>query len=524
MRLLSKRPLVLRATTTGVVLAALIVGCAAPTEHPALDQAGAAVERARSAARVRALAAAELDRAEVALEHARAAAWAGAPPDQVEHLAYVVSQRVALAEARAAERIARSEIGKLQGALGQALADGRLERGGFTRVPLRNHPQRRGLSQKRLEQDRPARASSAQQDQQADVPLEEHQHERESVQQEQETRAPLEQDQLKRALVQQDPQTHVLLEEDQSERALGQLRLKQDRPARASSAQPGQQADALLKEDRHEGGSVQQEQEARTPLEQDQHERASVQQDPQTRARMEEGQTERTVGQARLEQDRQAWGSRAQPDQQADASLKGDRHERESVQQEQETRAPLEQDQHERASVQQDQQTSGPLETDRLERAPLEVDPSERALLEQDQRERASVNEDQQARASVEEHQDAATTAPDNGTTMVGTIHQGITLSLAQLQFEGAEPTSDTLAELAVLAERLLSERGRSILIEADFDLPDPEARTEMERRVEAVRAILVRRGIEPARLVVRAAGDAPADPPASSSFGEPPD
>jgi Domain of unknown function (DUF4398) len=306
----------------------------------------------------------------VALEHARAAAWAGAPPDQVEHLAYVVSQRAALAEARAAERIARSEIGKLRGALGQAFADGRPEQGGFTRVPLRNHPQRRGLSQKRLEQDRPAWASSAQQDQQADVP----------------------------------------------------------------------------------------------------------------------------------------------------------QHERESVQQEQETRAPLEQDQHERASVQQDPQTSGPLETDRLERAPLEIDPSERALLEQDQRERASVNEDQQARASVEEHQDAARAAPDNGTTMVGTIHQGITLSLAQLQFEGAEPTSDTLAELAALAERLLSERGRSILIEADFDLPDPEARTEMERRVEAVRAILVRRGIEPARLLVRAAGDAPAEPPASSSFGEPPD
>jgi Domain of unknown function (DUF4398) len=509
-----------RAATTSVLLAVLIAGCAAPSEHPALNQAGAAVERARSAARVRALAAAELDRAEVALEHARAAAWAGAPPDQVEHLAYVVSQRAALAEARAAERIARSEIGKLQGALGQAFADGRPEQGGFTRVPLRNHPQRRGLSQKRLEQDRPAWASSAQQDQQADVP----QHERESVQQEQETRAPLEQDQLKRALVQQDPQTRVLLEENQSERALGQLRLEQDRETWESPARRGQRTDRPREAAQHERQSVHQEQEAGAPLEQDQLKRALVQRDPQTRALLEEGQTERTVGQARLEQDRQARGSRAQPDQQADASLKGDRHERESVQQEQETRAPLEQDQHERASVQQDPQTSGPLETDRLERAPLEIDPSERALLEQDQRERASVNEDQQARASVEEHQDAARAAPDNGTTMVGTIHQGITLTLAQLQFDGAEPTSDTLAELAALAERLLSERGRSILIEADFDLPDPEARTEMERRVEAVRAILVRRGIEPARLLVRAAGDAPAEPPASSSFGEPPD
>jgi hypothetical protein len=443
------RMLLVRAATTSVLLAALIAGCAAPSEDPALEQADAAVERARGEPRVRALAAAELDRAEVALEHARASARAGAPPDQVEHLAYVVSQRAALAEARAAERIARSEIGKLQHALGHVLADGRLARGGFTRTPLRNHQHIRGLGQARLEQDRPARASPAQPDQQADVPLEQDQHERGSVQQGQETRAPLEQDQLKRAFVQQDSQTRALLEEDQSERALGQLRLEQDRPARASPAQPDQQADV--------------------PLEEDQHERASVQQ-------------------------------------------------------EQETRTPLEQDQHERASVQQDQQTSGPLETGRLGRAPLEIDPSARALLEQDQRERASVNEDQRARASVEEHQDAATAAPDNGTTMVGTIHQGITLSLAQLQFEGAEPTSDTLAQLAVFAERLLSERGRSILIEADFDLPDPEARTEMERRVEAVRAILVRRGIEPARLVVRAAGDAPAEPPASSSFGEPPD
>jgi hypothetical protein len=45
-----------------------------------------------------------------------------------------------------------------------------------------------------------------------------------------------------------------------------------------------------------------------------------------------------------------------------------------------------------------------------------------------------------------------------------------------------------------------------------------------MERRVEVVRAILLRRGIEPARLVVRAAGDGPVEPPAASQFVESPD
>jgi len=45
-----------------------------------------------------------------------------------------------------------------------------------------------------------------------------------------------------------------------------------------------------------------------------------------------------------------------------------------------------------------------------------------------------------------------------------------------------------------------------------------------MERRVEVVRAILLRRGIEPARLVVRAAGDGPVAPSTTSPFVESPD
>src|SRR5918996_399286 len=320
MRVLSKRAPALRATAICFLLAALTAGCAMPAEHAALAQAGAAVERARSAPRVRALAAAELDRAEGALEHARAAARAGAPPDQVEHLAYVVSQRAALADARAAERVARSEIGKLQRALGQALAHGR-----------------------RLERDRPARA-------------------------------PLEQAQRQRASVRENEQVPTALHEVQRERA--------------------------------------------------------------------------------------------------------------AVQKNEQAHAPLEQDQGQRTAVQDGQQAGAPL------------------------------GQNQQQPGSAQEDQQAYTAEPDSVAAIVETVPQDITLSLAQLPFDGAAPTSDTLEELAALAERLLREPGPSVVIEADFDLPDPEARTMTERRVEVVRAILLRRGIEPARLVVRAAGDGPVEPP----------
>src|SRR5918996_580156 len=194
MRVLSKRAPALRATAICFLLAALTAGCAMPAEHAALAQAGAAVERARSAPRVRALAAAELDRAEGALEHARAAARAGAPPDQVEHLAYVVSQRAALADARAAERVARSEIGKLQRALGQALAHGRrLERDRPARAPL--------------EQDQRQR-TAVQDGQQAGAPLGQNQQQPGSVQEYEQARAPLEQDQQGRAAVQENEQAH----------------------------------------------------------------------------------------------------------------------------------------------------------------------------------------------------------------------------------------------------------------------------------------------------------------------------
>jgi outer membrane protein OmpA-like peptidoglycan-associated protein len=109
---------------TALLAVACVAGCVLPpVEHAALDQARAAVERARSAPRVRGLAAAELDRAEVTLQRANAAAEAGAPASHVEHLAYVASRQAALAEAQAADRVAQAEIEVLERALDQLVAD-----------------------------------------------------------------------------------------------------------------------------------------------------------------------------------------------------------------------------------------------------------------------------------------------------------------------------------------------------------------------------------------------------------------
>ena len=91
---------------------------------------------------------------------------------------------------------------------------------------------------------------------------------------------------------------------------------------------------------------------------------------------------------------------------------------------------------------------------------------------------------------------------------------QELTLSLAQLSFAGAEPTSETAERLAAVAEQLLRAPERRVSIEAEFNLPDPEARTMLEQRVEIVRAILLRRGVAPERVVVRASGDGPAGAP----------
>jgi hypothetical protein len=345
-----------RATPMILLLAGLVAGCAAPAEPPALQQADAVLERARSAPRVRALAAAELDRAEVALEQARAAARAGAPPDQVEHLAYVVRQRTALAEARATERVARSEVDVLQRALDQVVADQRSEQAGHGRA-------------------------------------------------------------------------------------------------------------------------------------------AFAQRERQRRARQE-----------------QARATLAQGEQQV-----------------QPKRLPIEGDQQTRATREPDRQARGSVADDTAERASVRDGREARASVADDQEDRAAVPDNQEARAPLAENDDVASganggngRAADPDPDAAGAAMRDITLRLADLSFEVAEPTSETGAQLAALAERLLREPERVLSIEADFDLPEAEARTVMERRVEVVRALLLQRGIAPARLVVRAVGDGLA-PQVTSSFVEAP-
>jgi hypothetical protein len=348
-----------RATSMILLLAGVVAGCAAPAEHPALQQADAVLERARSSARVRALAPAELVRAELALQQARTAARAGAPPDQVEHLAYVVRQRAALAEARATERVARSELDVLQRAVDEAVPRGRLEQAGRGSFAPR-------ARQRRAPQEQ-ARASLAQE-------------------------------------ARQEPQDHR-----------GRQPIEGEQPTRL----------------------------------------------------------------------------RPEPNQQARASVPDDRE----------------------------------------DRAALADDPGNHLSYADDREDRAALLDDQQARAPLKENgggasgetDQAGRTADPDPIAAGATVAQDLTLRLAQLSFEGAEPTSETGAQLAALAERLLREPERGLAIEAEFDLPDAEARTVVERRVEVVRALLLQRGIAPARLAVRAGRHGPAQPQAASSSVEAP-
>jgi outer membrane protein OmpA-like peptidoglycan-associated protein len=79
-----------------------------------------------------------------------------------------------------------------------------------------------------------------------------------------------------------------------------------------------------------------------------------------------------------------------------------------------------------------------------------------------------------------------------------------LTLSLSELPFEDALQGEETSSRLDEVANQLRGEPARGLSIEADFDLPDPVARTLTERRIEAVRAAFVRRGIDPSRISVR--------------------
>jgi hypothetical protein len=378
MPILSRRSPRLRAASVALLLA-LAAGCATPPGHPALEQADAAVERARRSPRVRALAAAELDRAEVALQDAREAARTGASPDRVEHLVYIVSQRAALAEARAAQQVARSEIEMLD----------------------------RVLVQGRPEPSRQRRASFPARDQRprATVQLQ--------------ARSPL------------------------AENRQAQMPPQAPQPIQALSEKP-RQADAPLQQSRH--------------------------------------------ADAELQESRQA-----------DAPLQGSRHADTELQESRQADAPIQEPQQTLPSV------------DELQQAAL--------AAEQVRKDPEAVAEAPAVPGSAQE----AAAKPGPATADVEALPQELTLSLAQLSFAGAEPTSETAERLAAVAEQLLRAPLRRVAIEAEFNLPDPEARTMLEQRVEIVRAILLRSGVAPERVVVRASGDGPAQPRARSSFVEAP-
>ena len=185
-----------------------------------------------------------------------------------------------------------------------------------------------------------------------------------------------------------------------------------------------------------------------------------------------------------------------------------------SVRQGEQTQAQLEEGQQERASVRRDQQLRALVDENHQQSARVESDGPDGERVEGDGQERARVRDQEHLPSGAADRQ---AFGKEVAAATVETAPQELRLRLAALPFEGAEPTSDALEQLAGVAERVLRDPELSVAIEAEFDLPDPEARTVMERRVEAVRAVLVRRGIAPKRLVVRPAGHGPVGPPANS-------
>jgi hypothetical protein len=82
----------------------------------------------------------------------------------------------------------------------------------------------------------------------------------------------------------------------------------------------------------------------------------------------------------------------------------------------------------------------------------------------------------------------------------------------------GVETMPQDISLLLAQRSRCFRELWRSLPIEDDFGLPEPEARTLVERRVVVVRAFLLERGAAPARLVVHVSGDLPVAPPTTST------
>jgi outer membrane protein OmpA-like peptidoglycan-associated protein len=95
-----------------LVSAVVMAGCAGRSNE-ALDEARASVERAQTDPDILAHARDELAEAERSLSRALNAARGGASQDELDHLAYLTKQRVAIADARADERAALAEIDEL---------------------------------------------------------------------------------------------------------------------------------------------------------------------------------------------------------------------------------------------------------------------------------------------------------------------------------------------------------------------------------------------------------------------------
>lgn len=116
-------PLIAAVLIPMALIALAATGCATRGSNQQVLAAAEAVEQARSSRAVRALAAFQLDQAEIALARARAAWEDNQAGVEIDHLAYLAGQRAVIAHARAAERIAHEEIKALNAELEQLQRD-----------------------------------------------------------------------------------------------------------------------------------------------------------------------------------------------------------------------------------------------------------------------------------------------------------------------------------------------------------------------------------------------------------------
>ena len=115
-----------RSVTGALVIgsSALLAACAG-RDSGALDEARAAVERARSDQTVAAYAPDKLQEAQGALRQTEVAFNSHAPQAELDHLAYLAEQRAAIAQATAEENAAQAEIEELGKEHDQLLLDSR---------------------------------------------------------------------------------------------------------------------------------------------------------------------------------------------------------------------------------------------------------------------------------------------------------------------------------------------------------------------------------------------------------------